>query len=163
MRRVFMSCVIVASFLNSSLPSTAGGYGGGAGCCRITPKEAQSFLSLADAYQDGGFRVKHRDSAGATAKTSSKQDYAYGFGSSQTDIQSDVGVRSWKRSIQRGEAHVSTGSASAAGFSATFLKVRTTDGRYYMYKGMASASASAGPGGTSTSGTALGKSVGGRF
>jgi hypothetical protein len=158
-----MSCVIVASLINSGLPATAGGYGGGGVCCRIAPKEAQSFLSLADAYQDGGFRVKHSDRAGATAKTSSGQDYAYGFGSSETNIQSDVGVRSWKRSIQRGEAHVSTGSASAAGFSATFLKARTSDGRYYMYKGMVSAGASAGPGGTSTSGTALGKSVGGRF
>jgi hypothetical protein len=88
---------------------------------------------------------------------------AYGYGSSDTDMESGTGVTSWKRSVQRSNGSAENGSASAGGFSASFVKIRTGDGRYYMFKGYASTGASVGPGGSSTSQTGLAKSVGGRY
>ncbi len=162
-RMVSRSLIVALAAVSGSFPLWAGGYGGGKSCCRIAPQEAATFLSIADYYQDGAFRVRHSDRSGAQAKTGSGSDFAFGFGESETEIQFQGGVKSWKRSIQRGSAHAATGSAAASGFSASFLKVRTADGKYYMYKGYASTGASVGAGGAATQQAGFGKSVGGRF
>jgi hypothetical protein len=78
----------------------------------------------------------------------------------RTDL---AGATSWKRSIQRSGAHATNGAASANGFTASFVKVRTNDGKYYIFKGMVSAGASAGPGGTSTNASGIAKSKAGRY
>jgi hypothetical protein len=147
-----------------SSASMAGGYGGGAnGVTPIASQEAQAILSYADAYNDGHFKVRHQEAAGAYASTDGNGETAYGYGSSDTDMESGTGVTSWKRSVQRSNGSAENGSASAGGFSASFVKIRTGDGRYYMFKGYASTGASVGPGGSSTSQTGLAKSVGGRY
>ncbi len=157
----------LAFALGISLLSTAafaGGYGGGSSACSpIAPQEAHTFLSYADSYSDGDFQVRHTEQAGAQVYTNSHGEGGYGYGSSDTQIQSAHGVVSWKRSIQRSNASAQDGSASAGGFSASFVKARTGDGKYYMFKGMASTGASAGPGGTSTSQYGLAKSAAGRY
>jgi hypothetical protein len=157
----------LAAALALSLASTAalaGGYGGGSSACSpVAPREAQAILTYADQYADGNFRVRHTESAGATASTNAHGETGSGYGSSDTEIQSDGGVTSWKRSVQHSSGHAENGSASATGFSASFVKVRTDDGKYYIFKGYASTGASAGPGGTSTSQSGLAKSVGGRY
>lgn len=147
-----------------STASIAGGYGGGANChSAMAPQEAQAMLVYADNYRDGDFRVRHTESAGASASTDAHGETGYGYGSSDTDIESGSGVKSWKRSVQRSSGYAENGSANATGFSASFVKVRTADGKYYVFKGYANTSASAGRGGTSASGNGLAKSVGGRY
>jgi hypothetical protein len=151
-------------WMTSVLPAWAGGYSGGGGvCCRVAPQEAEAFLSLADTYRDGKFSVSHSDTAGASVKTGAGGEDASGYGASETSIKADSAVDSWKRSVQRGSASAANGEASGSGFSASFLKARTADGQYYMYKGYSSVGASAGPGGTSTSQAGFGRSTGGRF
>ncbi len=147
-----------------STGTIAGGYSGSSGAySSIAPQEAQAILSYADVYQDGQFRVRHKETAGATASTDPKGDTAFGYGSSDTQIESSAGAISWKRSVQRSDAYAKTGSANANGFSASFVKVRTGDGKYYIFKGYASTSATAGPGGTAASRTGIAKSAGGRY
>jgi hypothetical protein len=145
-----------------SSAAVAGGYGGTSPASPIAPQQAQAFLAYADYYRDGNFVVRHRESAGAEAATGARGESASGYGSSDTDIEGPGGTTSWKRSVQRSGSAAKNGSAAATGFSATFLKVRTADGRYYMFKGLASTGASAGPGGTSATQYGMAKSVGGR-
>ncbi len=160
MRRI--ACALSLSLLPSA--AFAGGYSGSSNACSpVTPQEAQTILSYADQYADGSFRVRHTESAGATASTGANGEDAFGFGSSDTDIQSDSGAISWKRSVQHSNAHAENGAANANGFSASFVKVRTGDGKWYIFKGYASTGASVGPGGTSTSQSGLAKSAGGRY
>lgn len=155
-----------ASLIALGLVSTAalaGGYGGGSSpSSPIAPQQAEAFLAYADYYRDGNFTVSHTESAGAEARTGKYGESASGYGSSQTSIQGPDGTRSWKRSVQRSGSTATNGSASATGFTATFLKVRTADGRYYIFKGYASAGASAGPGGTSATKQGGAWSTGGR-
>lgn len=157
----------LASALGLCLLSTAalaGGYGGGSGShSGLAPQEAQVILSYADYYSDGDFRVRHTESAGATAQTGVNGESAFGFGSSETDIESSAGATSHKRTVQRGSAYAANGSASASGFSATLMKVRTNDGKWYVFRGYANAGATAGPGGTSGSGAGFARSAGGRY
>ncbi len=147
-----------------SSAALAGGYNGGSGAhSTFTPQEAQVILSYADHYRDGSFRVRHQESAGALAKTDAHGETGYGFGSSDTHITSDAGVISLKRSVQRSSGHAENGSASASGMSATLLKVRTSDGKWYAFRGYASTGASAGPGGAATSQAGFARSAGGRY
>jgi hypothetical protein len=153
-----------AALMASVHPSWGGGYdGGGGACCRVAPQEAAAFLAIADHYRDGSFSVDHSDSAGAHANIGEDGEYAEGYGSSDTSIKAKDGAESWKRSVQRGSAETVNGQASGSGSSASFLKVRTPDGQYYMYKGYAGAAASAGGGGSSASQTGFGRSAGGRY
>jgi hypothetical protein len=147
-----------------STASIAGGYCGGSGAhSSIAPQEAQAILSYADHYSDGNFRVRHTESAGASASTGEHGETGYGYGSSDTQIEAGGGAKSWKRSVQRSSGHAENGSANASGFSASFVKVRSGDGKYYIFKGYANTSASAGPGGASASSNGLAKSAGGRY
>ena len=147
-----------------STASFAGGYGGGSnGHSAIAPREAQAILAYADSYSDGDFRVRHTETAGATARTGADGETGYGYGSSDTQIEGGDGTKSWKRSVQRSSGHAENGSTSASGFSASFVKVRSADGRCYMFKGYASVGAAAGPGGTTTQTSGVAKSVGGRY
>ena len=146
-----------------STAALAGGYGGSANpASPIAPQEAQAFLAYADQYRDGDFGVSHTEAAGAAAKTGAHGESASGYGSSDTWIEAPGCTTSWKRSVQRSGSSATNGSASATGFTATFLKVRTADGRYYMFKGMAGTGASAGPGGTSATQYGMAKSAGGQ-
>jgi hypothetical protein len=153
--------------LSLSLISTAafaGGYGGG--CCAhsaMAPREAQAILAYADDYSDGSFRVRHTEGAGSTATTDAYGETGYGYGSSDTQIESGSGATSWKRSVQRSSGYAENDAANATGFSASFVKVRSGDGKYYIFKGYANTSASVGPGGSSTSSNGLAKSKGGRY
>jgi hypothetical protein len=141
----------------------AGGYGGSSKpASPITPQQAEAYLAYADYYRDGNFSVRHTEAAGAQAATAADGESASGYGSSETDIEGPGGTKSWKRSVQRSGSRASNGSASATGFTATILKIRTADGRYYMFKGLASTGASAGPGGTSATRYGMAKSAGGR-
>lgn len=146
-----------------STAAIAGGYGGSNTHSAIAPQEAQAMLAYADQYSDGNFRVRHTEAAGASASTSAQGETGYGYGSSNTQIDSDSGVKSWKRSVQRSSGYAENGAANASGFSASFVKIRTEDGKYYIFKGYANTSASAGPGGASSSANGLAKSVGGRY
>lgn len=147
-----------------STVAMAGGYGGGShGHSAIAPQEAQAILAYADDYSDGNFRVRHTEGAGASASTDAHGETGYGYGSSDTQIEAGGGAKSWKRSVQRSSGYAENGSANASGFSASFVKVRSGDGKYYIFKGYANATASAGRGGTSASGNGLAKSVGGRY
>jgi hypothetical protein len=147
-----------------STTAHAGGYNGGSNnYSAIAPQEAQAILSYADYYSDGDFHVSHTESAGATAQTDANGETAYGFGSSETNIESGSGVISLKRSVQRSSGYAANGSASASGSTATLLKVRTSDGRWYVFRGYASAGASAGPNGTATSQGGFARSAGGRY
>lgn len=147
-----------------STVSYAGGYGGGSNAhSAIAPREAQAILAYADYYSDGNFRVRHTEGAGASASTNAHGETGYGYGSSDTEIEAGGGAKSWKRSVQRSSGYAENGSANASGFSASFVKVRSGDGKYYIFKGYANTSASAGRGGTSASSNGLAKSVGGRY
>lgn len=147
-----------------STVSFAGGYGGGSNAhSAIAPREAQAILAYADQYSDGSFRVRHTEAAGASASTGAQGETGYGYGSSDTQIEAGAGAKSWKRSVQRSSGYAENGSANASGFSASFVKVRSGDGKYYIFKGYANTSASAGRGGTSASSNGLAKSVGGRY
>jgi hypothetical protein len=147
------------------LPATAfaGGYGGSQTGSAITSQQAQALLIYVDEYVDGDFRVRHTEAAGATASTSAGGESGYGFGSSDTDIETGGDALSWKRSVQRTSGYAANGTASGSGFSASFVKVRTSDGKYYIFKGLASASASAGSGGATSSKYGIAKSAGGRY
>lgn len=147
-----------------STSAHAGGYSGGSGgYSAFTPQEAQAMLSFADQYSDGHFRVRHTEAAGATAQTSANGETAFGFGSSDTHIESSSGAISFKRTVQRSSGYAANGSASASGSSATLLKMRTNDGKWYVFRGYASAGASAGPNGTATSQAGFARSAGGRY
>jgi hypothetical protein len=147
-----------------STAAMAGGYGGGSsGHSAMAPQEAQAMLAYADDYRDGKFRVRHREAAGSSASTGAHGETGYGYGSSDTQIESCAGAKSWKRSVQRSSGYAENGSANATGFSASFVKVRSGDGKYYIFKGYANTSASAGRGGTSSSASGFAKSVGGRY
>lgn len=147
-----------------STAAFAGGYGGGSNThSAMAPREAQAILAYADSYRDGNFRVRHREAAGATARTGPHGETAHGYGSSETQIEAGPGTKSWKRSVQRSRGHAENGSANASGFSASFVKIRTADGRYYMFKGYTSAGAAAGPGGTTTQTSGVARSVGARY
>jgi hypothetical protein len=147
-----------------STPAFAGGYDGGSQpCTTIAPQEAQAMLAYADQYADGDFRVRHTEGAGALARIGDDGETGYGYGSSNTEIENSSGVKSWKRSVQRSSGYAQDGAANATGFSASFVKIRTDDGKYYIFKGYATTSASVGPGGASTSTSGLAKSVGGRY
>jgi hypothetical protein len=147
-----------------STASMAGGYGGGSnGHSAMAPQEAQAMLAYADDYRDGKFRVRHTEAAGSSASTGAHGETGYGYGSSDTQIESCAGAKSWKRSVQRSSGYAENGSANATGFSASFVKVRSGDGKYYIFKGYANTSASAGRGGTSASASGFAKSVGGRY
>ena len=147
-----------------STAAIAGGYSGGSKAhSAIAPREAQAILAYADDYSDGSFRVRHTEGAGASAGTSAAGETGYGYGSSDTEIEAGAGAKSWKRSVQRSSGHAENGSANATGFSASFVKVRSGDGKYYMFKGYANASASVGPGGASASSNGLAKSAAGRY
>ena len=160
--RSAIACALSLSLLTGT--AIAGGYGGGSGGgSPIASQEANAILAYGDRYQDGNFRVEHREVAGAEVKTGAVGESAYGYGSSVTNIESGAGVVSWKRSVQRSDSHATNGSASANGFTASFVKVRTDDGKYYIFKGMVSADASAGPGGTSTNRSGIAKSAAGRY
>jgi hypothetical protein len=157
-----IGCALSLGLLTSA--AVAGGYGGGSGGgSPIASQEANAILAYGDRYQDGNFRVEHREVAGAEVKTGAAGESAFGYGSSVTNIETDAGATSWKRSIQRSDAHATNGAASANGFTASFVKVRTDDGKYYIFKGMASTGASAGPGGTSTNASGIAKSKAGRY
>lgn len=157
-----LACALGLSLISTA--AIAGGYGGGSGkFSPMAPQEAQAMLSYADSYSDGSFRVRHSESAGALASTGKRGETAYGYGSSDTEIESAAGAQSWKRSVQRSSGHAENGSANASGFSASFVKVRTGDGKYYIYKGYASTGASVGPGGAASSSTGLARSKGGRY
>ena len=157
----------IAAALGLGLISTAamaGGYGGHSKAhSAIAPQEAQAILAYADDYADGNFRVRHTEAAGASASTGAYGETGYGYGSSDTDIEAGAGAKSWKRSVQRSSGYAENGSANASGFSASFVKIRSGDGKYYIFKGYANTAASAGAGGTSASSNGLAKSVGGRY
>ena len=165
MTHVFKSTIAgIAALGLISSAALAGGYGGSTPpCSPIAPQEAQAFLGYTEHYRDGNLSVRHTDAAGAEVSIGAGGETAYGYGSSDTQINAPGGTKVWKRSVQRGSATTTNGSGSASGFTATFLKVRTADGRYYMYRGMASATASAGPGGTSTHQYGMAQSAGGRI
>jgi len=147
-----------------STTASAGGYGGASGSWSpLAGREAQAILSYADRYRDGNFSVRHLEGAGAEVSVGSNGESAGGFGVSETEISSDTGVISAKRSVQRSNSSATNGSAQAGGFSASFVKMRTGDGKYYIFKGMANTSASAGPGGTKSSRSGMAKSAGGRY
>jgi hypothetical protein len=147
-----------------STAAFAGGYGGSSGCSSpVASQEAQAILAYSEHYRDGNFRVRHTEAAGSEASTVSDGETAFGYGSSETNIKAGGGAISWKRSVQRSSGYATNGSASATGFSASFVKVRTGDGKYYIFKGMVNTGASVGPGGTSTSQQGLAKSAGGRY
>lgn len=157
-----MAAALALGLISSA--ACAGGYGGHSnGHSAMAPQEAQIMLSYADQYSDGNFRVRHTETAGASASTGAHGETGYGYGSSDTNIEGCNGAKSWKRSVQRSSGYAENGSANATGFSASFVKVRSGDGKYYVFKGYANTSASAGPGGTSTSSNGLAKSVGGRY
>lgn len=157
----------LACALSMSLASTAafaGGYGGGSNAhSPIAPQEAQAMLSFSDTYRDGNFRVSHTEAAGAEASTNTHEDRAYGYGTSNTEIYAPNGATSWKRSVQRSSGYATNGAASAGGFTASFVKIRTNDGKYYMFKGIANTNASVGPNGPATSSQGFARSVGGRY
>ena len=166
MNRVFSKHLLVCAALTAALPATAlaGGYNGGSGqFSAITPQHAQAILTYADRYQDGNFKVDHTESASAEATTGYGGETGSGNAYSNTEIQSDANVKSWKRSVQRTSGSASNGQASGSGFTASFVKVRTSDGKYYMFKGMANTSASAGASGTASSKSGIARSVGGRY
>jgi hypothetical protein len=147
-----------------STAAMAGGYGGGSnGHSAMAPQEAQAMLAYADDYRDGEFHVRHTEAAGSSASTGANGETGYGYGSSDTKIESCAGAKSWKRSVQRSSGYAENGSANATGFSASFVKVRSGDGKYYIFKGYANTRASAGRGGTSSSANGLARSVGGRY
>jgi hypothetical protein len=157
-----LGCALSLGLLTST--AIAGGYGGGSGGgSPIMSQEANAILAFGDRSQDGNFRVEHREIAGAEVKTGAAGESAFGYGSSVTNIQTDAGAISWKRSIQRSGAHATNGAANANGFTASFVKVRTNDGKYYIFKGMVNAGASAGPGGASTNASGIAKSKAGRY
>jgi hypothetical protein len=156
-----------ACALSMSLVSTAalaGGYGGSSNAYSpIAPQEAQAMLAFADDSRDGSFRVRHQEAAGAEASTDTHGDRAFGYGISDTEIDAPNGATSWKRSVQHSSGYATNGSASAGGFTASFLKVRTNDGKYYMFKGIANTNASVGPNGPNASSQGFARSVGGRY
>jgi len=152
------------SFTVLSTAAIAGGYGGASGGgSPIASHEAQAILSYQDRHRDGGFIVTHTELSGAEVKIGPGGETAFGYGSSDTKIQTDSGATSWKRSIQRGNAHAAKGAGNASGFSASFVKVQTSDGKFYMFKGMTDTSASVGPDGTSTKKYGIAKSASGRI
>ena len=157
-----LGCVLSLGIFTGT--AMAGGYGGTSGVgSPIASQEANAILAYGDRYQDGNFRVEHREIAGAEVKIGAIGESAFGYGSSATSIMSDAGAISWKRSVQRSGAHATNGAANANGFTASFVKVRTNDGKYYIFKGLISTDASAGPGGTSTNGYGIAQSAGGRY
>lgn len=166
-----MTCVLLKRLvfsvaLAAALPATvlAGGYSGGGGqFSAITPQNAQAILSYADRYRDGNFSVDHTETASASASVGSDGESGSGFAYSNTEIQNGAGVKSWKRSVQRTSGSASNGQASGSGFSASFVKVRTSDGKWYIFKGMANTGASASASGTTSSQSGLAQSAGGRY
>ncbi len=166
-----MTCVRVLRLILIAVPIGlasnavhAGGFSGGGGqISPIAPQQAQAILSFADRYRDGNFRVDHTETAGAYAEIGPKGETGSGYGQSDTQIESGAGVKSWKRTVQRSSGHTTNGAASGNGFSASFVKIRTSDGKYYMFKGMTSAGASANASGASSQTSGLAKSAGGRF
>lgn len=157
----------LACALSMSLFATtafAGGYGGGSTACSpIAPQEAKAMLAYSDDYRDGDFRVRQDETAGAEAFIGPNGETGFGYGISNTSIYAPQGAISWKRTVQRSSGYATNGAASAAGFSATFVKVRTNDGKYYIYKGMANTGASVGPNGQTTTSQGIAKSTGGRY
>lgn len=163
---VFLKRFALSAALVAALPATvmAGGYNG----CNnryssITPQHAQAILSYADHYRDGNFKVDHTEIGSASATVSSDGEAGTGFAYSNTEIQNGAGITSWKRSVQRTSGSASNGQASGSGFSASFVKVRTSDGKYYIFKGMANTGASASSSGSTSSRLGLAQSAGGRY
>ena len=166
MHRVLSKQLLVCAALTIALPATAlaGGFNGGSGqYSAITPQHAQAILSYADSHRDGNFRVDHTESASAEAKVGPGGESGSGYAYSDTNIESDASVKSWKRSVQRTSGSASNGQASGSGFSASFVKVRTSDGKYYVFKGMANSNASASASGTTSGTSGIARSVGGRY
>lgn len=142
----------------------AGGYGGGsAHISPIAPSEARAMLSYADRHRDGHFRVEHVEASEAEARIGPDGEIGAGYALSDTRIENSEGFLSWKRSVQRTNGHAANGQASGDGFSASFVKVQTNDGKFYMFKGMTSTGASANRQGASSSQSGLAKSASGRF
>jgi hypothetical protein len=166
-----MSCALVSRILfcavllgTFSPTAEAGGYGGGSSpFSAMAPQQAQAILTYADQYRDGDFKVGHTESAGAAASIHANGETGSGTAYSNTSVENSAGVTSWKRSIQRTRGDAKNGKASGSGFTASFVKVRTDDGKYYMFKGIANTSASAGAAGTAKSKWGLAKSRGGRY
>ena len=89
-----------------STPSLAGGYDGGSQPApRSRRRKRRRYLSYADHYADGDFRVQHTEAAGALASTGEDGETGYGYGSSNTEIETSSGVKSWKRSVQRSSGY----------------------------------------------------------
>lgn len=163
---VFLKRLILSAAFAAALPAAvmAGGYNGcNTRYSSITPQHAQAILSYVDHYRDGNFSVDHTEIASASATVGSDGEAGSGFAYSNTEIQNGAGVTSWKRSVQRTSGSTSNGQASGSGFSASFVKVRTSDGKYYIFKGMANTGASASASGTTSSQSGLAQSAGGRY
>lgn len=163
---VYLKRLILSATLTAALPAAvmAGGYNG----CNnqyssITPHHAQAILSYADHYRDGNFKVDHNETASASATVASNGEAGSGFAYSNTEIQNDAGITSWKRSVQRTSGSAANGQAGGSGFTASFVKVRTSDGKYYIFKGMANTAASASASGTTSKNSGLARSAGGRY
>lgn len=166
-----MSCAYVsrillcaASLFIIPIQAHAGGYSGGQGqFSAITPRQAHTILSYADSYRDGNFRVEHTESASATANIGPGGETGTGSAYSHTSVENSAGFRFWKRSVQRTNGHAANGSANGSGFSTSFVKIRTNDGKYYIFKGIANTTASADGSGTASQKWGLAKSAGGRY
>jgi hypothetical protein len=127
------------------------------------PQSVSSVLQNSAAYNGPGLRVSQSDLAGASVTRTGGRIVALGYGRSETVISSGSPYTSWKKTVERGSASAVNGNGSATGFSATFLKIETADGQFFMYKGYSSAGAALDGNRGSTSSEGFGQSVAGRL
>ena len=82
-------------------------------------------------------RVKHLESSSSSATISNYGSSAHGNGFSSTITTTTNGAFAVtnKRSVQRGSAYANNHFAGATGLSASAVKVQSSDGSYFVYKG----------------------------
>lgn len=82
-------------------------------------------------------KVLHTETAGASATISRRGSSGIGYGNSSTytDAGPYATATTNKRSVQAASGYASSQAAGATGFSASAVKVQSSDGSYYLYKG----------------------------
>jgi hypothetical protein len=156
-----IACCVIAV---PACVQAAGYENGGGACCGFAAQTASAIKAVTSMGGTSSLRVLHTDQATALAVTTNSERgaTATGHGNTQTATAPGLTVESESVTVQRGNATVNDASTRATSSSATLLKVRASDGSFYVYKGMASAGAAVGLLGPSTSTWGFARSISGQ-
>jgi len=141
----------------------AGGYDSASPSPGFGNAATSAVMNQSLTYQNKDFRVDHQDGSGVKLKIGPDGESANAYGYSLTTTQSDKGLTSWKKTRILSKTKAENGQASGSNTTATFLKVQTEDGRYFMYKGLSQTKATLSEGGKTTEATSTGKAASGQI